>query len=85
MQGEKHLGGKDVLVREQRRTPASGGYHIFAAINVVERWIKDTIFRFHKSKKDDLIMAATNLFGDVFNILLRMETEKHVDWSWSMF
>ena len=30
--------------------------------------MEDEIFRFHETKKDDLIMAATNLFGNIVNI-----------------
>ena len=30
--------------------------------------MEDAIFRFHETKKDDLIMAATNLFGNIINI-----------------
>ena len=30
--------------------------------------MEDAIFMFHESKKDDLIMATTNLFGNIINI-----------------
>ena len=30
--------------------------------------MEDEIFRFHETKKDDLIMAAANLFGNIVNI-----------------
>ena len=30
--------------------------------------MEDTIFRFYETKKNDLIMAATNLFGNIINI-----------------
>ena len=29
--------------------------------------MESAIFRFHETKKDDLIMAATNLFGNIIN------------------
>ena len=30
--------------------------------------MEGAIFRFHKTKKDDLIMAATSFFGSIINI-----------------
>ena len=30
--------------------------------------MESAFFRFHETKKDDLIMAATNLFGNIINI-----------------
>ena len=59
---------KDVLVGEYRKSPVFAGYHIFAPARHVERYMESTIFRFHETKKDDLIMAATNLFGNNINI-----------------
>ena len=44
---------------------AFAGYHIFVSAGHIERYMEDAIFRFHKTKKDDLIMAATNLFGNI--------------------
>ena len=32
------------------------------------RYMEGAIFRFHETKKDDPIMAATNLFGNIINI-----------------
>ena len=34
----------------------------------IKRHIEDAIFGFHKTKKDDPIMAATNLFENIINI-----------------
>ena len=48
--------------------PAFAGYVIFAPASLIERYMKDAIFRFHETKKDDLIMTATNLFGNIINI-----------------
>ena len=61
---------KDVLVGEYRKSPALAGYHIFAPATFchIERYMKGTIFRFYETKKDDPIMAATNLFGNIINI-----------------
>ena len=39
------------------------GYHVFTPVNHIERYMEDAIFSFH-----DLIMAATNLFGNIINI-----------------
>ena len=39
----------------------------------IERYMEDTIFRLHETKKDDPIMAATNLFGNIINIKMEME------------
>ena len=61
MEDEKH-----VLVGGYRKSPAFVGYRIFAPAGYIERYMKDAVFRFHK--KDDLIMAATNLFGNIINI-----------------
>ena len=62
------MDGEDILVGEYRKSPAFAGYHIFALANLIERYMEDAIFRFHETKKDDPIMAATNLFGNIINI-----------------
>ena len=54
-----------LLVGEHRKSPASAGYHTFAPASHIERWMEDAIFRFHETKKDDPVMAATNLFGNI--------------------
>ena len=59
---------KDILEGEYRKSPAFAGYHIFAPAGYTERYMEDAIFKFHKTKKDDQIMAATNLFGEIINI-----------------
>ena len=41
---------------------------IFASASHIERFMKDAIFMFHETKKDDPIIAATNLFGNIINI-----------------
>ena len=68
MHKEKYRDGKDVLVGEYRKSPAFTGYHIFALADFIETYMKDVIFIFYESKKDDAIMAATNLFGNIINI-----------------
>ena len=59
---------KDVLAGEYRKSAALAGYHSFAPTIYIERDMEDAIFRFHETKKDDPIMAATNLFGNIINI-----------------
>ena len=59
---------KDVLAGEYRKSPVFAGYHIFASAGHIGRNIEDAIFRFHETKKDDPIMAATNLFGNITSI-----------------
>ena len=59
---------KDVLVGEYRKSPVFVGYHIFAPAGYIERYMEDAVFRFHKTKKDDPIIAATNLYGNIINI-----------------
>ena len=59
------MDGKDILVGECRKSPAFAGYHIFAPANLIERYMEDAIFRFLESKKDDSIIAATNLFESI--------------------
>ena len=61
-------GEKDALAGECRKSPGFAGYHIFAPAGFIERYIKDAVFRFHETKNDDLIMAASNLFGNNINI-----------------
>ena len=63
-------GEKDVLVGEYRKSPAFAGYHIFALAGHIQGYMEDAVFRFHEAKKDDLIMDATNLFGNIINIHL---------------
>ena len=64
---------KGVCMEEYRKSPAFVGFHIFAPAGHIVRYMDDAIFRFHKTKKDDPIMAATNLFGDIIN---RLEMEE---------
>ena len=64
----KYQVGKYVLVEQYRKSFASGGYHTFTPLSVIERCKNDKIPRFYKAKKDDAIMAATNFFGDIINI-----------------
>ena len=59
---------KDVLVGEYRKSPVFAGYHTFAPACQIKRYMEDAIFGFHKTKKDDPIMAATNLFGSIIDI-----------------
>ena len=61
------MDGEDMLVGEYRKSPVFAGYHIFAPAGHIE-YMEDEIFRFHETKKDDPIMAATNLFGSIVNI-----------------
>ena len=56
---------KDVLAGKYRESPAFAGYHIFVSAGHIERYMEGAIFRFHKTKKEDPIMAATNLFGNI--------------------
>ena len=58
---------KDVLAGEYRKSPVFAGYHIFAPADYIERYMEDAIFSFHEAKKDDPIMVATNLFGNIIN------------------
>ena len=61
-------GEKDILVGEYRKSPALAGYHIFVPVGCMERYMEVVIFGFHKTKKDDPILAATNLFGSIIDI-----------------
>ena len=62
------MDGEDIQVGKYRKSPAFAGYHIFAPASHIKRYMEDAIFRFHETKKDDPIMAATNLFGNFINI-----------------
>ena len=53
---------RDVLAGEYRKSPVFAGYHIFTPVGYIERYMEDTSFKFQETKKDDPIMAATNLF-----------------------
>ena len=55
------------MVGEYRKSPAFAGYHIFRPASLIERYMEDTILKFYENKKDDPIMAATNLFGNIIN------------------
>ena len=54
--------------REYRKSPVFAGYHIFASAGHIERYMEDAIFMLHETEKDDPIVAATNLFGNIINI-----------------
>ena len=62
------MDGKDVLVGEYRKSSLFAGYHIFVLASLIERYMEDAIFMFHETKKDDSILAAANLFGNIINI-----------------
>ena len=62
------MDGEDILVGEYRKSPAFAGYHIFAPASLIKRYMEDATFRFHETKKDNPIMAATDLFGSTINI-----------------
>ena len=59
---------KDVLAGEYRKSPAFAGYHIFVSAGHIERYMEEAIFKFYETKKDDPIMAATNLLGNIINM-----------------
>ena len=61
---------KAVLVEEYRATSLFAGYHTFASAGYIERYMESAVSRFHETKKDGPIMAATNLFGEIINIHL---------------
>ena len=54
--------------REIEKFSVFAGYHVFAPAGFIERYMEGAIFRFYKTKKDDLIMAATNFFGNIITI-----------------
>ena len=58
---------KVVLAGKYRKSLAFAGYHIFVSAGHIERYMEDAIFKFYETKKDDPIMAATNLFGNIIN------------------
>ena len=63
------MDGEDILVvGKYRKSSACAAYHIFSPASHIEKYMEDTIFRFHETKKDDPIIAATNLFGNTINI-----------------
>ena len=41
---------------------------LYRTSGYIERYIEDTFFRFHGTKKDDPIMTTTNLFRNIINI-----------------
>ena len=53
---------------EHTKLPVFAGYHTFAPAGHIERYMECAIFIFHETKKDDLIMTVTNLFGNIINI-----------------
>ena len=61
-------GAKDVWVEEYGKSPVFAGYHTFAPAGHIERYMEGAILKFYETKKDDPIIAATNLFGHVINI-----------------
>ena len=64
------MDGDDILVGEYRKSPVFAGYYMFTPPSLIERYMEDENFKFHETKKDDPIMAATNLFGNITNIHL---------------
>ena len=58
----------DVLAGEYRKSAVFTGHHISPPVGHIGGCMEDAIFRFDKTKKNDPIMAATNLFGSIMNI-----------------
>ena len=58
---------KVVLAGKYRKSLAFAGYHIFVSAGHIERYMEDTIFKFHETKKDNPAMAATNSFENIIN------------------
>ena len=54
------------LMMEDEKDVLAGEY--IALAGHIERYMEDAISRFHETKKGDLIMATTNLFGNIINI-----------------
>ena len=67
------MDGNDSFTVEYGKSDTFGGCHIFAPASHIERYLEDAIFRFHEAKKDDPIMAATNLFGIYIHLKIEME------------
>ena len=61
----KDQDGKEVFVGENRKSSAFAGHHIFTPASHIERYMECANFRFHETIKDETIMAATNLFGNI--------------------
>ena len=59
---------KNVLAGEYSKSSAFAGYHILVSAGHIERYMEDAIFKFYETKKDDPIIAATNLFENIINI-----------------
>ena len=80
MHKENHQDGKDVLVEEYRESPAFAGYNIFLHRLILLKDIWKTQFLgFMKLKKNDPIIAATNLFRTLSTFIhLKMEMEESV-------
>lgn len=58
------------MVRDFENLLVFTGCNIFASIQAIKRYMKDTISRLHEAKTYDLIMAASNLSGDIINTRL---------------
>ena len=65
---ENYRDGKDVLLVKYRKSSVFADYHIFIPAGLIERYMEGAIFRFHETKKDDQIMATTNLLRNIINI-----------------
>ena len=62
------MDGEDIFMRENRKSKVFARYHIFTLGCHIERYMEDAIFRLHETKKDNPIMAATFLFGNIISI-----------------
>ena len=59
---------KDVLARGYRNSPVFTGYQIFTRASLIKKYVESAIFRFHENKRDNPILAVTNLYGNIINI-----------------
>ena len=51
-----------------RKSPGFAKYYIREPFNITKEFMKDAVSRLNEAKKDDPIMATTNLFRDIINI-----------------
>ena len=65
---------KDILVGEYRKSPVFPGYHIFAPAGHIERYMEDAFFRFHETKKNDLIMSL-QICLETLSIYIHLKVE----------
>ena len=62
------MDGKDILVREYRKSPVFLRYRFFPPADTIDRLVDDTVYCYYHPTSRDPILATVDLFIDLIDI-----------------